>query len=68
MSIIGGLYDDPYKTHTFHSKTNKPENDGLFCERIFGRVFNLNIFSIIASLIIILLFTGHLFLLLDLFS
>ncbi|TYI09268.1 hypothetical protein ES332_A09G060400v1 [Gossypium tomentosum] len=26
------------KPYTFHYKTNKPENDGLFCERIFGPI------------------------------
>nr|WAP90852.1 RNA polymerase beta' subunit [Peraxilla tetrapetala]WAP90906.1 RNA polymerase beta' subunit [Peraxilla tetrapetala]WAP90960.1 RNA polymerase beta' subunit [Peraxilla colensoi]WAP91128.1 RNA polymerase beta' subunit [Peraxilla colensoi] len=26
------------KPHTFHYKTNKPEKDGLFCERIFGPI------------------------------
>ncbi|KAL1371520.1 hypothetical protein AAHE18_01G138600 [Arachis hypogaea] len=26
------------KPYTFHYKTNKPEKDGLFCERIFGPV------------------------------
>nr|YP_010991252.1 RNA polymerase beta' subunit [Psittacanthus schiedeanus]WOX61525.1 RNA polymerase beta' subunit [Psittacanthus schiedeanus] len=28
------------KPHTFHYKTNKPEKDGLFCERIFGPIKN----------------------------
>nr|YP_010047461.1 RNA polymerase beta' subunit [Stephania dielsiana]QPK42017.1 RNA polymerase beta' subunit [Stephania dielsiana] len=26
------------KPYTFHYKTNKPERDGLFCERIFGPI------------------------------
>nr|YP_009708639.1 RNA polymerase beta' subunit [Elytranthe albida]QEV86248.1 RNA polymerase beta' subunit [Elytranthe albida] len=26
------------KPHTFHYKTNKPEKNGLFCERIFGPI------------------------------
>nr|YP_009000006.1 RNA polymerase beta [Silene conoidea]AGZ17996.1 RNA polymerase beta [Silene conoidea] len=26
------------KPYTFHYKTNKPEKDGLFCERIFGPI------------------------------
>ncbi|KAL9990271.1 DNA-directed RNA polymerase subunit beta' [Helianthus debilis subsp. tardiflorus] len=30
-----GLVTKPY---TFHYKTNKPEKDGLFCERIFGPI------------------------------
>ncbi|RZC45331.1 hypothetical protein C5167_038305 [Papaver somniferum] len=37
------FYDRPVvgevtKPYTFHYKTNKPEKDGLFCERIFGPI------------------------------
>nr|YP_009728117.1 RNA polymerase beta' subunit [Daphne genkwa]QIA46421.1 RNA polymerase beta' subunit [Daphne genkwa]QOW06936.1 RNA polymerase beta' subunit [Daphne genkwa] len=32
----GEIVGEVTKPYTFHYKTNKPENDGLFCERIFG--------------------------------
>nr|YP_009437092.1 RNA polymerase beta' subunit [Lobelia baumannii]ATG27469.1 RNA polymerase beta' subunit [Lobelia baumannii] len=34
----GELVGEVTKPSTFHYKTNKPEKDGLFCERIFGPV------------------------------
>nr|YP_009733832.1 RNA polymerase beta' subunit [Wikstroemia indica]QHV35455.1 RNA polymerase beta' subunit [Wikstroemia indica]UGV24020.1 RNA polymerase beta' subunit [Wikstroemia indica] len=32
----GEIVGEVTKPYTFHYKTNKPENNGLFCERIFG--------------------------------
>nr|QWL15854.1 RNA polymerase beta' subunit [Plantago coronopus] len=32
----GEVVGEVTKPYTFHYKTNKPEKDGLFCERIFG--------------------------------
>nr|QXO02821.1 RNA polymerase beta' subunit [Cheirostylis montana] len=32
----GEIVGEVKKPYTFHYKTNKPEKDGLFCERIFG--------------------------------
>nr|YP_010176963.1 RNA polymerase beta' subunit [Wikstroemia canescens]YP_010177141.1 RNA polymerase beta' subunit [Wikstroemia alternifolia]QSQ86659.1 RNA polymerase beta' subunit [Wikstroemia canescens]QSQ86837.1 RNA polymerase beta' subunit [Wikstroemia alternifolia] len=32
----GEIVGEVTKPYTFHYKTNKPEKDGLFCERIFG--------------------------------
>nr|YP_010888322.1 RNA polymerase beta' subunit [Pedicularis rhinanthoides]YP_010888954.1 RNA polymerase beta' subunit [Pedicularis elwesii]WJJ68098.1 RNA polymerase beta' subunit [Pedicularis rhinanthoides]WJJ68803.1 RNA polymerase beta' subunit [Pedicularis elwesii] len=32
----GEIVGEVIKPYTFHYKTNKPEKDGLFCERIFG--------------------------------
>nr|YP_010118268.1 RNA polymerase beta' subunit [Pilea peploides]QQY85883.1 RNA polymerase beta' subunit [Pilea peploides] len=32
----GEIIGEVTKPYTFHYKTNKPEKDGLFCERIFG--------------------------------
>nr|QXE46007.1 RNA polymerase beta' subunit [Gonocarpus micranthus] len=32
----GEVVGEVTKPYTFHYKTNKPENGGLFCERIFG--------------------------------
>nr|YP_010883813.1 RNA polymerase beta' subunit [Helleborus foetidus]WIW41406.1 RNA polymerase beta' subunit [Helleborus foetidus] len=32
----GEMVGEVTKPYTFHYKTNKPEKDGLFCERIFG--------------------------------
>nr|ULQ68550.1 RNA polymerase beta' subunit [Xyris capensis] len=32
----GEIIGEVTKANTFHYKTNKPEKDGLFCERIFG--------------------------------
>nr|QUL61134.1 RNA polymerase beta' subunit [Tetraena mongolica] len=32
----GEIVGEVTKPYTFHYKTNKPERDGLFCERIFG--------------------------------
>ena len=34
------------KPNTFHYKTNKPENDGLFLERFFGILFQDSISTI----------------------
>nr|YP_010188468.1 RNA polymerase beta' subunit [Dalbergia bariensis]QHD47610.1 RNA polymerase beta [Dalbergia bariensis]QZJ47077.1 RNA polymerase beta' subunit [Dalbergia bariensis] len=34
----GEIVGEVTKPYTFHYKTNKPEKDGLFCERIFGPV------------------------------
>nr|YP_009442502.1 RNA polymerase beta' subunit [Codonopsis minima]ATO90181.1 RNA polymerase beta' subunit [Codonopsis minima] len=34
----GELIGEVTKPSTFHYKTNKPEKDGLFCERIFGPI------------------------------
>ncbi|KAK3217869.1 hypothetical protein Dsin_011839, partial [Dipteronia sinensis] len=34
----GDIVGEVTKPYTFHYKTNKPEKDGLFCERIFGPV------------------------------
>nr|QBK50676.1 RNA polymerase beta [Urophysa rockii] len=34
----GEVVGEVTKPHTFHYKTNKPEKDGLFCERIFGPI------------------------------
>nr|YP_010474020.1 RNA polymerase beta' subunit [Corydalis crispa]UVH68233.1 RNA polymerase beta' subunit [Corydalis crispa] len=34
----GEIIGEVKKPHTFHYKTNKPEKDGLFCERIFGPI------------------------------
>jgi DNA-directed RNA polymerase beta' subunit len=36
----GEIVGEVKKTSTFHYKTNKPEKDGLFCERIFGPIKN----------------------------
>nr|BEV76173.1 RNA polymerase subunit beta' [Clausena lansium] len=34
----GEIIGEVAKPYTFHYKTNKPEKDGLFCERIFGPI------------------------------
>nr|QFQ37796.1 RNA polymerase beta' subunit [Driessenia sp. Liu 674] len=34
----GEIVGEVRKPYTFHYKTNKPEKDGLFCERIFGPI------------------------------
>nr|YP_010445491.1 RNA polymerase beta subunit [Bougainvillea modesta]YP_010445577.1 RNA polymerase beta subunit [Bougainvillea berberidifolia]YP_010445835.1 RNA polymerase beta subunit [Bougainvillea infesta]YP_010445921.1 RNA polymerase beta subunit [Bougainvillea campanulata]UTM06115.1 RNA polymerase beta subunit [Bougainvillea modesta]UTM06201.1 RNA polymerase beta subunit [Bougainvillea berberidifolia]UTM06459.1 RNA polymerase beta subunit [Bougainvillea modesta]UTM06545.1 RNA polymerase beta subunit [ len=34
----GEIVGEVAKPYTFHYKTNKPEKDGLFCERIFGPI------------------------------
>nr|YP_010718981.1 RNA polymerase beta' subunit [Beccarinda tonkinensis]WDR39397.1 RNA polymerase beta' subunit [Beccarinda tonkinensis] len=34
----GEMVGEVTKPYTFHYKTNKPEKDGLFCERIFGPI------------------------------
>nr|YP_010639215.1 RNA polymerase beta' subunit [Saxifraga hemisphaerica]WBQ52112.1 RNA polymerase beta' subunit [Saxifraga hemisphaerica] len=34
----GEIVGEVIKPYTFHYKTNKPEKDGLFCERIFGPI------------------------------
>nr|YP_009515089.1 RNA polymerase beta' subunit [Dendrotrophe varians]AUN45160.1 RNA polymerase beta' subunit [Dendrotrophe varians] len=34
----GDIVGEVTKPYTFHYKTNKPEKDGLFCERIFGPI------------------------------
>nr|WMV01850.1 RNA polymerase beta' subunit [Terniopsis filiformis] len=34
----GQIVGEVTKPYTFHYKTNKPEKDGLFCERIFGPI------------------------------
>nr|QBC71337.1 RNA polymerase beta subunit [Anacampseros filamentosa] len=34
----GEIVGEVKKSSTFHYKTNKPEKDGLFCERIFGPI------------------------------
>nr|YP_010154662.1 RNA polymerase beta' subunit [Caroxylon passerinum]QQX27897.1 RNA polymerase beta' subunit [Caroxylon passerinum] len=34
----GEIAGEVTKPYTFHYKTNKPEKDGLFCERIFGPI------------------------------
>nr|QBZ77467.1 RNA polymerase beta' subunit [Diphylleia sinensis] len=34
----GEMVGEVTKPYTFHYKTNKPERDGLFCERIFGPI------------------------------
>nr|QKY62898.1 RNA polymerase beta' subunit [Acer oblongum]WJO89105.1 RNA polymerase beta' subunit [Acer paxii] len=34
----GDIVGEVTKPYTFHYKTNKPERDGLFCERIFGPI------------------------------
>lgn len=34
----GVIVGEVTKPYTFHYKTNKPEKDGLFCERIFGPI------------------------------
>nr|UDY68939.1 RNA polymerase beta' subunit [Melicope lucida] len=34
----GEIVGEVTKPYTFHYKTNKPEKDGLFCERIFGPI------------------------------
>nr|YP_009407251.1 RNA polymerase beta' subunit [Drosera regia]ASA46218.1 RNA polymerase beta' subunit [Drosera regia] len=34
----GEIVGEVTKPNTFHYKTNKPEKDGLFCERIFGPI------------------------------
>nr|ANS11010.1 RNA polymerase beta subunit [Euphronia guianensis] len=34
----GEIVGEVTKPQTFHYKTNKPEKDGLFCERIFGPI------------------------------
>nr|YP_009715869.1 RNA polymerase beta' subunit [Swertia leducii]QGL08978.1 RNA polymerase beta' subunit [Swertia leducii] len=36
----GKIVGEVTKPYTFHYKTNKPEKDGLFCERIFGPIKN----------------------------
>nr|YP_010386292.1 RNA polymerase beta' subunit [Pterygiella cylindrica]UPO66040.1 RNA polymerase beta' subunit [Pterygiella cylindrica] len=34
----GEIVGEVTKPYTFHYKTNKPEKDGLFCERVFGPI------------------------------
>ncbi|KAE9586349.1 DNA-directed RNA polymerase subunit beta' [Lupinus albus] len=34
----GEIVGEVTKPYTFHYKTNKPEKNGLFCERIFGPI------------------------------
>nr|YP_010581311.1 RNA polymerase beta' subunit [Roridula gorgonias]UZT27632.1 RNA polymerase beta' subunit [Roridula gorgonias] len=34
----GEIVGEVTKPYTFHYKTNKPQKDGLFCERIFGPI------------------------------
>nr|YP_010514466.1 RNA polymerase beta' subunit [Coursetia rostrata]UXL86119.1 RNA polymerase beta' subunit [Coursetia rostrata] len=34
----GEIVGEVTKPYTFHYKTNKPEKDGLFCEKIFGPI------------------------------
>ena len=34
----GEIIGEVTKPYTFHYKTNKPEKNGLFCERIFGPI------------------------------
>ena len=34
----GEIVGEVKKTQTFHYKSNKPEKNGLFCERIFGPI------------------------------
>nr|YP_010296420.1 RNA polymerase beta' subunit [Rhododendron calophytum]UFA49201.1 RNA polymerase beta' subunit [Rhododendron shanii]UMB51747.1 RNA polymerase beta' subunit [Rhododendron calophytum] len=34
----GEIVGEVKKPYTFHYKTNKPQKDGLFCERIFGPI------------------------------
>nr|YP_009427899.1 RNA polymerase beta' subunit [Kingdonia uniflora]ASV47775.1 RNA polymerase beta' subunit [Kingdonia uniflora] len=34
----GEIVGEVTKPYTFHYKTNKPEKDGLFCQRIFGPI------------------------------
>ena len=34
----GEIVGEVTKPYTLHYKTNKPEKDGLFCERIFGPI------------------------------
>nr|YP_009861978.1 RNA polymerase beta' subunit [Viscum liquidambaricola]QKV09803.1 RNA polymerase beta' subunit [Viscum liquidambaricola] len=34
----GEIVGEVTKPYTYHYKTNKPEKDGLFCERIFGPI------------------------------
>ncbi|KAK8917095.1 DNA-directed RNA polymerase subunit beta' [Platanthera zijinensis] len=34
----GEIVGEVTKPYTFHYKTNKPEKDGLFCERIYGPI------------------------------
>nr|QJQ35770.1 RNA polymerase beta' subunit [Pterocarya stenoptera]QJS33143.1 RNA polymerase beta' subunit [Pterocarya macroptera var. insignis] len=34
----GEIVGEVKKPYTFHYKTNKPEKDGLFCEKIFGPI------------------------------
>nr|QXI84200.1 RNA polymerase beta' subunit [Gentiana cuneibarba] len=36
----GKIVGEVTKPYTFHYKTNKPEKDGLFCEKIFGPIKN----------------------------
>ena len=36
----GEIVGEVKKPSTFHYKTNKPQKDGLFCERIFGPIEN----------------------------
>ncbi len=37
-----GVYGEVTKPETINYRTQKPERDGLFCERIFGPVKDIN--------------------------
>ena len=40
--ILGWSYGEVLKPETINYRTQKPERDGLFCERIFGPVKDIN--------------------------
>jgi DNA-directed RNA polymerase subunit beta' len=41
--VLGWSYGEVLKPETINYRTQKPERDGLFCERIFGPVKDINI-------------------------
>ena len=42
-TILGNSRGEILKPETINYRTHKPERDGLFCERIFGPVKDLNV-------------------------
>ena len=40
--ILNWSYGEVLKPETINYRTQKPERDGLFCERIFGPVKDIN--------------------------
>ena len=41
--ILGNSRGEVLKPETINYRTHKPERDGLFCERIFGPVKDMNV-------------------------